>query len=89
MRKVYKPLLITGPSGAGKSTLAHHLLDHYVNNFKFSISSTTRKKREDEMFGIDYYFISKEEFEDVICFAKSFLLGNQKEQFLRIQSSSW
>jgi guanylate kinase len=56
--------VITGPSGCGKSTLAQRVLDE-VENLDFSISYTTRRKRESEREGKDYYFVSKEEFEEM------------------------
>ncbi|AXP08344.1 guanylate kinase [Campylobacter hepaticus] len=64
-------LLISGPSGAGKSTLLKKLFDEFKEELYFSISSTTRKPREDEKNGIHYHFISYEEFQKDIddgCF---------------------
>lgn len=55
--------LIKGKNGAGKTFLANHL---YELGYERSISCTTRKPREKEVNGIDYYFISKEEFEEKI-----------------------
>lgn len=55
-------LIISGPSGCGKSTLLKEVykdIDHYY----FSISTTTRSIRQGEIHGVDYYFVSKEEFE--------------------------
>ena len=57
--------VITGPSGCGKSTLARRVLDE-VENLNFSVSYTTRKKRESETEGRDYYFVSKESFDEMI-----------------------
>lgn len=57
--------VITGPSGCGKSTLAWGVLDE-VEDLDFSVSYTTRRKRESEREGKDYYFVSKEEFEEMI-----------------------
>ena len=55
-------LVIAGPSGAGKSTIIHGALA--INqNWTFSISSTTRKMREGETDGVDYYFQGREQFE--------------------------
>lgn len=56
-----KLIVISAPSGGGKTTVAHHLLSTYPN-IKFSISATTRPKRENEIDGRDYYFLHKEEF---------------------------
>ncbi len=58
-------VILSSPSGAGKTTLARKLVSS-DNNFVLSISATTRQKRKDETNGIDYYFISKEEFREKI-----------------------
>ncbi len=57
--------IITGPSGCGKSSLVLRVLDK-VENVRFSVSHTTRKKRDSEKEGVHYYFISKSEFEQMI-----------------------
>ena len=54
-------IIITAPSGAGKTTLCKEILK-IESNIKFSVSHTSRKIRKNEKNGIDYYFISKEEF---------------------------
>ncbi|MDR1391002.1 MAG: guanylate kinase [Holosporales bacterium] len=62
MKKVF---VFSGPSGVGKSTLIKYLL----TNLEFvgmTISCTTRAPRFDEVHGVDYYFISSEEFEKLI-----------------------
>ena len=53
--------MISGPSGSGKTTLARIILDSF-DSFSFSVSATTRKKRENETDGIDYYFLNKKDF---------------------------
>jgi len=58
-------LVLSGPSGAGKSTIIHNASSH-IGDFYFSISTTTRPPREGEQNGVDYYFVSKEEFEEDI-----------------------
>ncbi|PKT75235.1 guanylate kinase [Helicobacter winghamensis] len=55
-------LVLSGPSGAGKSSLYKKLAQEFPNHY-FSISSTTRQKREGEIHGVHYNFISKDEFE--------------------------
>ena len=55
-------LLISGPSGAGKSSLIAEL-EKEIDDVYFSVSVTTRKKREGEREGVDYHFATKEEFE--------------------------
>ena len=56
-----KYIILSAPSGSGKSTLANYLLSE-VESLSFSISSTTREMRRNEKNGIDYYFITYDEF---------------------------
>eukprot|EP01083_Nonionella_stella_P080792 222142_1 len=58
----YKPAIIVGPSGVGKQTLIHALQDRYPGKFGFSVSHTTRNPRTKETNGIDYHFVTKDEF---------------------------
>ncbi len=55
-------LVISGPSGAGKGTLAKRLLEDDPS-FRFSVSATTRGPRVGEEDGVDYHFISDDEFQ--------------------------
>ncbi len=57
--------VITGPSGCGKTTLVRQVMEN-VKDVQFSVSHTTRKKRNSEKEGRDYYFVSKSEFEQMI-----------------------
>ena len=54
--------VLSAPSGAGKSTLCHALRTRYPD-LKYSISTTTRRPRPQERQGVDYHFISTDEFE--------------------------
>ena len=54
-------LILSSPSGAGKTTLTKKIQQKY-QNFKISVSHTTRKPRSNEVEGIDYFFVSHEEF---------------------------
>lgn len=65
MKKRGSLLVISGPSGAGKSSLIDEILNN-IDDVYFSISTTTRKRREMEVDGVDYYFVSNEEFEEDI-----------------------
>ena len=56
--------VLSSPSGAGKTTLVKKIAQE--NNFKISISYTTRKPRTNEANGKDYFFISEDEFENLI-----------------------
>jgi len=58
-------ILFCGPSGSGKTTIVKHLLSKYPV-LSFSVSATTRKQRNGEVNGTDYYFISVEEFKSKI-----------------------
>ena len=59
-------IVLTGPSGVGKGTVRKAIFDSEENDFQYSISMTTRKQREGEVDGVDYYFRSREEFEAMI-----------------------
>lgn len=56
-----KLIIFSAPSGAGKSTIVHHILGCGFN-MEFSVSATSRAPRGKEVHGVDYYFLSVEEF---------------------------
>ena len=58
-------IVLSSPSGAGKTTITKKLSQKYPN-IKVSISHTTRKPRPNEIDGVDYFFVSKSEFEKLI-----------------------
>ncbi|MCC5894987.1 MAG: guanylate kinase [Alkalibacterium sp.] len=60
-------IVLSGPSGVGKGTVRKAIFDNYSNEFDYSISMTTRHKRDGEQEGIDYFFRTKEEFEQLIA----------------------
>ncbi|MCX7798014.1 MAG: guanylate kinase [Melioribacter sp.] len=60
-----KLFVFSAPSGSGKTTIVKDILQNFPN-FKFSVSATTRKKRPDEVDGIDYFFITEDEFKKKI-----------------------
>ena len=62
MPSEHKIIIITAPSGAGKTSITRHLLKTFPNKLAFSISAATRQKRNYEKEGVDYYFISVDEF---------------------------
>jgi len=62
-----KVLIFSAPSGAGKTTIVHHLLNKQEYNLSFSVSACSRKMRENELHGKDYYFLSVEEFKNKIA----------------------
>ncbi len=57
-----KAIIFSAPSGAGKTTIVRHLMGLPGLHLSFSVSATTRTKRDYEHDGVDYYFISAEEF---------------------------
>lgn len=60
-------IIFTAPSGAGKTTLVKHLLNTFPDKLSFSVSATTREKREQEIDGKDYYFLKSEDFKQKIA----------------------
>ncbi|MBQ8651050.1 MAG: guanylate kinase [Alphaproteobacteria bacterium] len=59
-------VVFSGPSGAGKSTLIRHILSEFKDRIGLTVSCTTRPKREREIPGVDYWFISNEKFDEHI-----------------------
>lgn len=59
-------IAVSGFSGAGKGTLMKKLMDECPDDFALSISATTRQPREGEKEGVEYFFKTKEEFEEMI-----------------------
>jgi len=64
-KKYNKLILITAPSGAGKTSIVKYLMTRFPQ-LAFSVSATTRKARDNEKDGEDYYFISENEFTEKI-----------------------
>ena len=60
-----KLLVISGPSGCGKSTVIGKMMAER-ENVEFSVSATTRPPRPGEREGVDYFFVSRERFEEMI-----------------------
>lgn len=61
-----KLYVISGPSGAGKGTICKRILEE-DSNIRFSVSMTTRAPREGEQDRVDYYFVTREEFEKLLA----------------------
>ncbi|GAA3195260.1 MULTISPECIES: guanylate kinase [Lentilactobacillus] len=59
-------IVLSGPSGVGKGTVRKALFEEPDVDFEYSTSMTTRKPRPGEKNGVDYYFVSKEQFEENI-----------------------
>ena len=58
-------VILSSPSGVGKTTLTKKIQQKY-SNFKISVSHTTRPPRSNEVEGVDYYFVSKKKFKELI-----------------------
>jgi len=59
-------IVLSGPSGVGKGTVRKEIFSQPDTKFEYSISMTTRAPREGEVDGVDYFFKSREEFEELI-----------------------
>lgn len=59
-------IVLSGPSGVGKGTVRKELFTQPNTNYEYSVSMTTRKAREGEVDGVDYFFKSRDEFEQLI-----------------------
>lgn len=66
MTSSHKIIIITAPSGAGKTSITRHLLKTFPGKLAFSISAATRQKRDHEKDGVDYHFMSVDEFKEKI-----------------------
>ena len=56
-------IILSGPSGVGKGTVRRYIMDNFNIKLTYSISMTTRAPRDKEVDGVDYYFVSQEEFQ--------------------------
>ena len=61
-----KCIIFSAPSGSGKTTLVKYLLKQKELNLSFSISATTRQRRDGEVQGKDYFFKTKSDFKKLI-----------------------
>jgi guanylate kinase len=66
MSSSHKIIIITAPSGAGKTSITKHLLKTFSGKLAFSISAATRQQRTYEKDGVDYYFMSVDDFKEKI-----------------------
>lgn len=58
-------IIVSAPSGCGKSTVVHRLMEQR-ETLRFSVSATTRVPREGEQEGVDYFFVSRERFQEMV-----------------------
>ena len=73
-------IVVSGPSGTGKGTLCNMLLEN-DKSLRFSVSVTTRKPREGEQEGISYYFVTKEQFSQMIVRDEFLEYDNHMENY--------
>ncbi|MCR5505930.1 MAG: guanylate kinase [Bacilli bacterium] len=59
-------IILSGPSGVGKGTVRHQIMKEHRVDLTYSISMTTRPIRSKETDGVDYYFVTPEQFQDNI-----------------------
>lgn len=67
MSKKGKIIIISGPSGVGKKTIIDQVINDKNLNLSYSVSMTTRLPRENEVDGVDYFFVSNSDFEQAIA----------------------
>ena len=67
MQKKGKLFVFSGPSGVGKGTLKDKLFEEFEGELRFSVSATTRPPRQGEKDGVDYFYITREEFDQRIA----------------------
>lgn len=65
LREVTFPVVLAGPSGSGKTTVGRAL--ERLDDVRFSISATTRPQRTEEEDGVDYRFLDRDEFEELVA----------------------
>ena len=61
-----KLIIISAPSGSGKSTIIGRIMEDESLRLSFSVSATTRPRRGEEVHGVDYYYLTVEEFKQMI-----------------------
>jgi guanylate kinase len=61
-----KIIIITAPSGSGKTSIVRYLLNKHPDRLAFSVSAATRKPRNNEINGVDYYFMNAADFQQKI-----------------------
>lgn len=85
---MYKPLVITGVSGVGKGALIDFLKSALPNKFGHIVSHTTRMRREEEIDGFDYHFVSEEEFKKMLD-RDEFIHYTKKDNNALYGTSKW
>ena len=60
-----KLIIISAPSGCGKSTIINHIMEEGTRDLQFSVSATNRLPRPGEVDGVNYYFLTDDEFKTI------------------------
>lgn len=66
MKQKGKLIILSGFAGSGKGTIVHGLLERYSGEYALSVSATTRAPRPGEVHGQHYFFLTREQFEEMI-----------------------
>lgn len=82
-------IVLSGPSGVGKGTVRKALFSQPDIQLQYSISVTTRKPREGEVDGVDYFFKTREQFEQMIRQNELLEWPNMSEITTARQLSTW
>ena len=70
-------IVVSGPSGVGKGTVLKQFMNDPEMNLAFSVSMTTRAMREGEQEGVNYYYVTKERFQEAVANAVRSMTGIQ------------
>ena len=81
-------VILSSPSGVGKTTLTKKIQQKY-QNFKISVSHTTRSPRSNEVDGVDYHFVTKEKFKDLINDKKFYEYAKIFENYYGTVKEAW
>ena len=76
-----KLIIICAPSGSGKSTIIGRIIDDERLRLAFSVSATTRPRRGEEIHGVDYYYMSEEDF-------KQHIVNNDFAEYQEVPASA-
>jgi len=76
-------LVVAGPAGSGKDSIITELIRRYPTRFEFAVNATTRKPREGERDGVNYHFMTNEQFK------KELAVGNIPEHYYRPETDTY
>lgn len=82
-------IVVSGFSGAGKGTIMKQLLQQYPDNYALSISATTRSPRNGETDGVEYFFRTREQFEEMIAKDELIEYAQYVENYYGTPAHTW